>query len=164
MKLLVTENYSETICKPCMINFEQSLEFQQKIKTNQKAIYLFENEQFMKQPDIKIEEPFDPTTLLTEIKTECFDFGSVVTQTLAENQCSDFANPFDPNELPVFGDDSLPVLGKEHAETEQSSAIKTKKKTRFDELTVCPYCGESMSVVSIALHVSTSSPEYSRDY
>ena len=90
LQLKSSLKYSTNICKQCFKELISSLEFQQKIINNQARLHFYEDEATeLKFEDIKEEPELD---VMPEIKTECFEFGSLVTQTWIEDEHSQSRN------------------------------------------------------------------------
>lgn len=151
---------------------ESSLGFQQKIIENQRRIEKFELDDPVK------EEAVETAVLLTEIKTECFEFdpSAVIVQSWQEppkeeiketedqNLLEKRISPIDLKEAPALDDsddDFGPTL--QLNESVKKSESKTKKEKIVEEVKppeeprlkrVCPYCAETLNKNGMTAHVS----------
>ena len=94
--------YSKNICKQCNEKLISSLEFQQTIINNQARLHFYEDEASEFQlENIKEEPEFDSNddqkhVEMPQIKTECFEFGSIVAQTwMGSNQLQEDSSILD---------------------------------------------------------------------
>ena len=126
--------------------------------TAQKALYRFENELQLdyQEPDIEIktEEPevMIDTNHELEIKTECFEFGSLVAQSWitsiegqpTEDEPDDVSKEESPALEEMFPDSE--VKGKQMQ--------NVADKVRDSGQRICPYCGDILTASGIVHHVS----------
>ena len=154
MQLKSSLKYSTNICKQCFKELISSLEFQQKIINNQARLHFYEDEATeLKFEDIKEEPELD---VMPEIKTECFEFGSLVTQTWIEDEHSQSRN--EAATLFEFEDSSI-LDSKTPPDDLTQQKIKNskaqKKSFKSTQSQVCPYCGVICSS-GLSTHASCS--------
>ena len=130
------------------------MKFQQTVINNQARLHFYEDEATeLKFEDIKEEPELD---VMPEIKTECFEFGSLVTQTWIEDEHSQSRNEaatlFEFEDSSILDSKTPPDDLTEHKIKNPKDQEKSFKSTQSQ---VCPYCG-GMYSSGLSTHVSCS--------